>query len=60
MKQFGLLEREKMTQRELATLVGVNETTISRYIAGDREQKPETIANIATVLKTTTLKISLE
>ncbi len=42
-----------MTQKELAERIGVTEGVMSRYISGDREPKPDTIANIATALRTT-------
>ena len=48
-----LLQESGKTQKELAIMVGVTETAMSRYISGDREPKPETLANIATALKTT-------
>ena len=47
------LTTNKMTQKELASRIGVTETVISRYISGDREPKPEMLANIATALNTT-------
>ena len=42
-----------LTQRELADRIGVTEAVISRYISGDRDPKPEVLANIATALHTT-------
>ena len=47
------LRRNNMTQKELAERVGATEAAISRYISGAREPKPESIANIATALHTT-------
>lgn len=47
------LQKQKMTQKELAVRIGVTEGVISRYISGDREPKPEMLANIATALHTT-------
>ena len=57
-KEFGdrvslLLEQQGISQREIAGILGITEATISRYIKGEREPKPEMIANIATILKTT-------
>ena len=57
-KELGLritesLQKRGMTQRELAVRIGVAETVISRYISGDRDPKPEVLANIATALSTT-------
>ncbi len=47
------LQKRKMTQKELAIRIGVTEGVVSRYISGDREPKPEMLANIATALHTT-------
>lgn len=47
------LEKKKMSQKELALIIDVSEGVISRYISGARDPKPETIANIATALGTT-------
>ena len=57
-KELGLriteaLQERGLTQRELATRIGVAETVISRYISGDRDPKPDILANIATALNTT-------
>ena len=57
-KKLGLriseaLQKRGMTQKELATRIGVTESVISRYISGDREPKPDILANIATALHTT-------
>lgn len=48
-----LLREQNMSQRELAARVGATEAAISKYIKGDREPRAEILANIATVLKTT-------
>lgn len=48
-----LLDITNMTQKELAERIGVTEGVMSRYISGDREPKPDMIANIATALRTT-------
>lgn len=47
------LQKQGMTQKELATRIGVTEAVISRYISGDRDPKPDILANIATALHTT-------
>lgn len=47
------LQKRGMTQKELATLIGVTEAVMSRYVSGDREPRPEMLANIATALHTT-------
>ncbi len=57
-KNLGLrimdtLQKRGMTQKELASRIGVTEAVISRYISGDRDPKPEALANIATALSTT-------
>ena len=59
MKGFGerivkLLEEEGYTQRELAGMIGVTETALSRYLKNEREPKMEIIAMLATALNTTT------
>ncbi len=48
-----LLKENGMSQRELAMRVGATESAISKYIKGEREPRAELLANIATVLKTT-------
>lgn len=57
-KEFGerlltLLQKQGITQKELADWINVTEATLSRYVSGDREPKAETLANIATALHTT-------
>lgn len=57
-KAFGqrllsLLQKQGVTQKELADRINTTEATLSRYISGDREPKAETLANIATALHTT-------
>lgn len=47
------LQKRGMTQKELASRIGVTEAVISRYISGDRDPKPDILANIATALHTT-------
>ncbi len=47
------LQKNNMTQRELAVRLNTSETVISRYVSGTREPKPEMLANIATALNTT-------
>ena len=49
-----MLEKNGMTQRELAERVGVTEVSMSRYIKGDRIPKGPIIANIAGALHTST------
>mgnify|MGYP006074143597 FL=1 len=47
------LKKRGITQKELASRIGVAEDVMSRYISGRREIKSETLANIATALHTT-------
>lgn len=47
------LRAKRMTQKELAARINVSEGVISRYVSGDRDPKPEMLANIATALHTT-------
>lgn len=47
------LQKQGMTQKELAERIGITEAVISRYVSGDRDPKPDTLANIATALHTT-------
>ena len=42
-----------ISQKELAATIGVTEGVISRQVSGERDPKPEMIANIATALHTT-------
>lgn len=48
-----LLRSKGIQQKELAERVGLTEATMSRYISGERDPKPEMLANIATALHTT-------
>ncbi|MEG0919188.1 MAG: helix-turn-helix transcriptional regulator [Anaerovoracaceae bacterium] len=47
------LKRSNTQQKELAERIGITEGVMSRYISGDREPKPDMLANIATALNTT-------
>lgn len=49
----SLLRSQGVQQEELAERIGITEGVMSRYIAGTRDPKPETLANIATALNTT-------
>ncbi len=49
----NLLKERGMTQKELAANVGATEAAISKYVKGEREPRAEILANIATVLHTT-------
>lgn len=48
-----VLEKNSISQRELANRIGVDESIISRIISGDRKPKADILANIATALHTT-------
>lgn len=57
-KELGIriaetLQKRGLTQKELAHRVGLTETAMSRYISGERDPKPDVVANIATALCTT-------
>lgn len=57
-KELGIkitksLQKRGITQKELATRIGITECVMSRYISGEREPKPDVLANIATALSTT-------
>lgn len=46
-------KKRGISQKQLAQRIGVTESVISRYISGEREPKPDVLANIATALHTT-------
>lgn len=50
---LSAIRTKGISQKELASIVGVTEAVISRYISGERDPKPEMVANIATALHTT-------
>lgn len=59
MEGFGertskLLEEIGYSQREFASMIGVTEGALCRYLKNEREPKMEVIANMATALNTTT------
>ena len=50
-KAFGqrllnLLQKQGITQKELADRINTTEATLSRYVSGDREPKADMLANI--------------
>ena len=47
-----LLHSKGMLQKELAERIGLTEAIMSRYFPGKRDPKPEVLANISTVLCT--------
>lgn len=48
-----LMRQKRLQQRELAGMCGVTEAAMSRYLAGIRQPRSETLANMATALATT-------
>ena len=48
-----LLQKNGLTQRELAEQVGVTEVSMSRYVKGERTPKGPIVVNIANALHTT-------
>ncbi len=48
-----LMKENDYTQKELASMVGVTESAMSRYLRNEREPKAEVIANLATAMNTT-------
>ena len=57
-KAFGerllsLLQKQGITQKQLADRLNTTEATLSRYVNGEREPKADMVANIATALNTT-------
>lgn len=50
---LSTLRLKGVSQKALAATIGVTEGVISRYISGERDPKPEMVANIATALHTT-------
>lgn len=48
-----ILEKNNMSQRELANKIGLDESIVSRIIKGIRVPKSDVLANIATALHTT-------
>lgn len=48
-----LMKERRIQQKDLAQMSGVTEAAMSRYLAGTRQPKSETLANMATALQTT-------
>lgn len=48
-----LIDECKTTQRDLAQDIGVTESTVSKYLSGERTPNTEILHNIATALNTT-------
>ncbi len=49
-----ILMQSNMTQRDLANMINLDETILSRIIKGERTPKADVVANIATALHVTT------
>ena len=49
----SLLERSRLSQRDLANMTGLTEAAVSRYISGAREPRAVTVAKSAKVLDVT-------
>lgn len=49
-----LMERDQISQKELAKLSGISESSISRYLSGSKEPRIDILANIAKVFNVTT------
>lgn len=45
-----LLEERQMSQKDLADRTGLTPAAVSRYVSGDREPRPITVASIAKAL----------
>ena len=53
-ERISALSKEKhISQKDLAMMVGVTESALSRYVNNEREPKLEVLANLATALDTT-------
>lgn len=50
---LALLEKNGMSQKELAERIGITEASMSRYMNTDRIPKSSILANMATALHTT-------
>lgn len=48
-----LLNKNGISQKELADRINISESVVSRYISGEREPKANVIANLATAFRTT-------
>ena len=50
---LALLKEKHISQKDLAMMIGVTESALSRYVNDEREPKLEVLANLATALDTT-------
>lgn len=51
-------EEKKMTQKNVASLMGISQQAYGQYESGSREPKPETLGRIAAALGTTLTEIT--
>ena len=49
-----LMERDHISQKELAKLSGISESSISRYLSGSKEPRMDILTNISKVFNVTT------
>ena len=59
MKEFKervktLMERDGISQKELANLSGISEASVSRYLSGDLKPRMDILTNIAKVFNVST------
>ncbi len=59
MKEFkdrvkNLMERDNISQKELAKLSGISEASVSRYLSGNLRPRMDILANIAKVFNVST------
>ncbi len=59
MKEFKgrvkeLMERDNISQKELARLSGISEASVSRYLSGDLRPRMDILTNIAKVFNVST------
>ena len=47
------MKKQKLSQKDLALMIGVTESALSRYINDERAPKLDVLANMATALNTT-------
>ena len=50
----SLMERDNISQKELAKLSGISEASVSRYLSGDLRPRMDILTNIAKVFKVST------
>ena len=48
-----LMEKNQISQKDLAKLSGISESSISRYLSGSKEPRMDILTNIAKALNTT-------